>query len=432
MKRLVKTFIFLFLAFIIQKYASAQYSREKPRILISTDIGGTDPDDNQSMTHLLMYSNLFNIEGLISSPSYGDGNKQEILRMIDLYKQDLPKLKKYASGFPDPDYLRSVTKQGRRGGAPYKGYSKATEGSDWIVKCARKESDQPLWVLVWGGLEDLAQALHDAPDIEGKIRVYWIGGPNKKWSVNSYTFIVSNFPNLWFIEANATYRGLFSNSDVPDSLKTDNYYENYIRASGHLGRDFKNYYQGKIKMGDTPSLLYLMHGNPVEPKGESWGGSFEKTKYSARHIFNRNTTIADTIPVYSIIEFHFKGPEVNFPEDSACFKMTVANQVWDGYYLGNGDYAIRYAPKRAETLNYKITSDIPGFGEQTGTFVVSNLWPGEKCSTDYAVGDYWYTDRSDPQLFDGGWQGARTILKWRNNALLDWAVRWDWLHKNEP
>ena len=34
----------------------------KPRILISTDIGGTDPDDNQSMTHFLMYSHLFNTE----------------------------------------------------------------------------------------------------------------------------------------------------------------------------------------------------------------------------------------------------------------------------------------------------------------------------------------------------------------------------------
>src|SRR4051794_15564047 len=43
----------------------------RPRILISTDIGGTDPDDNQSMIHFLMYSNRFNTEGLISSPSYG-------------------------------------------------------------------------------------------------------------------------------------------------------------------------------------------------------------------------------------------------------------------------------------------------------------------------------------------------------------------------
>ena len=47
----------------------------KPRVLISTDIGGTDPDDNQSMAHLLMYNDLFELEGLVSSPSYGSGSK---------------------------------------------------------------------------------------------------------------------------------------------------------------------------------------------------------------------------------------------------------------------------------------------------------------------------------------------------------------------
>lgn len=48
-----------------------------------------------------MYCNEFDTEGLISSPSYGSGSQEEILRMIDLYEQDLPKLKKtcyYRSG----------------------------------------------------------------------------------------------------------------------------------------------------------------------------------------------------------------------------------------------------------------------------------------------------------------------------------------------
>lgn len=91
---------------------------ERPRILISTDIGGTDPDDNQSMAHFLMYCNEFDTEGLVSSPSYGSGNKKEILRMIDLYEKQLPQLKKHADGWADPDYLRSITKQGRAGAAP--------------------------------------------------------------------------------------------------------------------------------------------------------------------------------------------------------------------------------------------------------------------------------------------------------------------------
>ena len=399
----------------------------KPRIIVSTDIGGTDPDDNQSMAHLLMYSNLFQIEGLVSSPSYGEGSKKEILRMIDLYERDLPQLQKHEDGFPSPNYLRSITKQGRKGGAPYKGYTEVSEGSRWIIKCARKVSDQTLWVLVWGGLDDLAQALHDAADIENKIRVYWIGGPNKKWSTNSYAFIAANFPDLWFIEANATYRGFFSNAGAPDSLKTENYYAQFINELGHLGRDFKNYYSGRIKMGDTPSLLYLMHGDPNNPQGQSWGGSYEKLSYSPRVIFDRNTTLKDTVSVYSIMEFHLKGPEADIPVDSACFTMTVANQTWSGYYLGDSNYAIRYAPKQAETLSYSITSNIPGFEDQSGEFVVYNRWPGKQQPTDYSLGDHWYTDESNPKLYDGKWQGAKTIAIWRNEALLDWAERWKWL-----
>lgn len=403
----------------------------KPRIIISTDIGGTDPDDNQSMTHLLLYSDMFDIEGLISSPSYGDGNKEEILRMIDLYEKDLPKLKRHKKGYPSPDYLRSVCKQGRHGGAPYLGYTNATEGSDWIIKCANKESDQPLWVLVWGGLDDLAQALHDAPEIQNKIKVYWIGGPNKKWSANSYCYIAQNFPNLWFIEANASYRGFFSNTGVPDSLKNKNYYDRYIRGAGNLGKDFRRYYEGNIKMGDTPSLLYMMNGDPNNPLKDSWGGSFEKLDKSPRIIFNRNTIITDTVAVYSIVEFHFKGPKTNIPPDSACITMTVpagvGGQKWAGFYLGEGKYAVRYAPKQAETLKYNITSSIPGFPEKSGQFVVDNSWPGNQHSSDYKLGPNWYTDQTGPELFDHKWQGAKTVLKWRSEALLDWAKRWSWL-----
>lgn len=403
----------------------------KPRILISTDIGGTDPDDNQSMTHLLMYSDLFTIEGLVSSPSYGKGSKEEILRMIGLYEKDLPKLRKHGKEFPNPDYLRSITKQGRRGNAPYNGYSGKTEGSEWIVKCAMKESPQPLWILVWGGLEDLAQALHDTPEIQSRIRVYWIGGPNKKWSANSYAYIAENFPDLWFIEVNSTYYGFFSNNSDLDRIKTSDYYGRYIKAAGYLGRDFKNYYDGEIKMGDTPSLLYMMDGNPDNPMRDSWGGSFKKIQHSPRIVFDEPTSLSDTVAFCSILEFHFKGPEIDVPPDSACFWMEVpygrSVQKWPGWYLGNGDYAIRYIPKVAETITYTFTSRIPEINGLRGSIVVDNLWPGEKHPTDYQLGDNWYTDKSDKDLYDGRIQGGKTILKWKSEILLAWAERWSWL-----
>ncbi len=49
------------------------------RVIVSTDIGGTDPDDFQSMVHLLAYADCFDVEGLVSSP-FGPGRKEHILR----------------------------------------------------------------------------------------------------------------------------------------------------------------------------------------------------------------------------------------------------------------------------------------------------------------------------------------------------------------
>ena len=310
--------------------------KEKPRIIVSTDIGGTDPDDNQSMIHLMMYSDLFQIEGLISSP-FGKGRKKDLLDMIDLYEKDFSQLVVHNKNLATPDQLRQVCKQGTIPEATYKGYSSSTEGSEWIVKCAKKKSKQPLCVLVWGGLEDLAQALHDAPEIEQKIKVYWIGGPNKKWSINAYSYIVEHHPNLWMIEANATYRGWFmEDENAPKNMSEGAYYENFVKGHGAMGADFVNHYKGHVKMGDTPSLAYLMFGNPLNPEGESWGGRFVPIRRSSRAIFERNTTTADTIPAYGMIEWRFKGPVSPISKDATCFTLEVQNQQWPGHYLGNG------------------------------------------------------------------------------------------------
>ena len=64
----------------------------------------------------------------------------------------------------------------------------------------------------------MAQALHDAPDILPKLRVYWIGGPNKKWSPDAYQYIVDHHTTLWIIESNASYRGWFTGGNQSGSM----------------------------------------------------------------------------------------------------------------------------------------------------------------------------------------------------------------------
>lgn len=422
-----KSFILLSICALIGFCSCQKEDISKARVIVSTDIGGTDPDDNQSMAHLLMYTDLFDLEGLVSSPSYGKGNKEEILRMIDVYEKDLPQLSKHIKGLASPDYLRSITKQGRKGQAPYVGYAESSEGSDWIVECARKKSQRPLWILVWGGLEDVAQALHDAPDIANKLRVYWIGGPNKKWSMNTYAYIVENFPHLWIIENNASYRGFIAERKNKDSYHAG-FYDNFLKGAGHLGEDFIDYYQGLPKMGDTPSLLYVMHGDVNDPCGESWGGSFTKIFHSTRNVYHRVCTAEDTVPIYSTIELHVQGPVLDdIAADSVCFTLTIGKQTWDGYYVGNGDYAVRHSTYYLGTLPYTITSHISGFPEQEGAITISNSWPGKPGNSDYILGENWYSDKADLELFRGKHQGAVTTYRWREEAMADWARRLSYL-----
>lgn len=421
-----KLILILALCFLTTLSEAQNTEPVKPRVLISSDIGGTDPDDFQSMIHLLMYADLFKIEGLISSP-YGPGRKEHFIEMVDVYEQDLENLRRHAPKMPEPRYLKEVCKQGAITGAPFKGYQYSTEGSDWIVQCARKQSDQPLWILVWGGLEDLAQALHDSPEIKKNIRVYWIGGPNKKWSVNAYNYIAENHPDLWMIEANATYRGWFMDKDSPEKLQGDAYFDNFIKGLGALGRNFKKHYDGRIKMGDTPSLAYLMNGDPNDPEGESWGGSFIPIDRSSKYVFEGNTTKADTIATYGVIEWIFEGPEQNIPEDSACFHIKIQGQTWPGYYLGNKKYGVRYSSKKPEIGNYETSSTIPELDGQKGEYVSITPWPGKPSKTDYNLGKNWYSDRPDANLYIDYQQGAKTVSKYRGDYLMDWAKRWSWL-----
>src|SRR5690606_1396981 len=127
-----------------------------------------------SMVHLLLYADVFDLEGLVSSPP-GAGRAADIHTVIDKYEQDYSKLISHSSSYPSVAYLRSITKQGTINGST-PGAGKNTVGSDWIISRAQASDSRPLYVLVWGSLTDVAQAVYDQPSIKNKIRVLCTAG----------------------------------------------------------------------------------------------------------------------------------------------------------------------------------------------------------------------------------------------------------------
>ncbi len=298
--------IFIFgvfrLGFTQDAFLKSQHTR--PRIVISSDFPPldvcmsdcaadhtSDPDDVQSMVRFLLYANEFDIEGLIaSSGTFANvANKQNILDIIDLYARVYDNLVAHDSLYPTPDFLRSVTYQGRSGtwGGSVSnniGDSKDSEASDSIISIVDRPDPRPVWFCFWGDCSNLAQAIWKVKNTRSdsalqvflsKIRIYQIAHQD-----STIDWMLNNFPNLFIIYSRSTYQGMFGGSS--DSLGNLSWLNTHIRQNhGPLGAVYPPAAMGVdgLKEGDTPSFLYLVsaaHGmnDPEDPSQESWGGQY--------------------------------------------------------------------------------------------------------------------------------------------------------------
>lgn len=392
----------------------------RPRVIVSTDIGGTDPDDFQSMVHLLLYADTLAIEGLISSP-YGPGRKENILKVIDYYEQDFSNLKTWSEKYPTPDSLRALTRQGAVNGADHSGIGLPSEGSEWLIKCARRDDPRPLHVLIWGGIEDLAQALHDAPDILPKLRIYFIGGPNKKWSVNAYQYIANNHKNLWIIENNATYRGWFVGGNQTGEWGNTGFVSAHIAGHGALGDFFSTHLGGTIKMGDTPSVVWLLSGTPENPSRPGWGGQFIHAWPRPHVVFERVTTVNDSIEQFGVLELNL--PLSAGAPDSITGTMIIENQQLAGSVTTEGKMKFLFSPKSPRQYSYRIIFN-DATPEREGS-IIACLPPAENVQNPDPNLPNWWTDNPAPELAEGKHIGAKTVSKWREDFLQDFKKRMD-------
>ncbi|PZQ51320.1 MAG: hypothetical protein DI556_03890 [Rhodovulum sulfidophilum] len=277
-----------------------------PRVLISTDLGGPDNDDAQSMIHALLYANDLDYRGFVMTRTLDGGRVNgvrtsgaEMLReMLDAYDDDLASLRSHDASYPTSASLRAKIAEGSYSGA-WPGTLSA--GARLMITEGRAASpDDPLYLLGWGPIHDIAAAVLAAPDIVPNIRIFSLSGigqdPGNTAAYDALVNAVSTraaYKDLWWINAENSMRGIYLDKNgarIPGIEANLPWVLENVADHGALGELFHNKYTydlsttrtgpsspDGLKMGDTPSLLYLIDAvDNDNPRGDSWGGSFQK------------------------------------------------------------------------------------------------------------------------------------------------------------
>lgn len=312
----------LFFCIVLMFASSVAMAQDKSRVLVLTDISN-EPDDEQSLVRFLVYSNEYDVEGLVATTStwLRNGTREDLIRrQIDAYSRVRDNLLVHADGYPTAEHLRSVTFTGQPGfGMQAVGKGKSTSGSRHLIAAVDKTDDRPLWVSVWGGANTLAQALFDVRGNRtpaelkafiARLRVYTISDQD-----DAGPWIRREFPELFYLATpsqpdeleywRATWSGIsgdrwYKNGPMHHFELVDNPWleANIMRDHGALGALYPKV--AYIMEGDTPSFLGLIRnglGWNESPGNGGWGGRYVMYRPAgeSRAFWTNNQKSRDTV-----------------------------------------------------------------------------------------------------------------------------------------
>ncbi|MEM7572242.1 MAG: nucleoside hydrolase-like domain-containing protein [Bacteroidota bacterium] len=260
--------------------------RSKPRVFIFTDINidDGDPDDRQSLVHLLWYANELKIEGIVPDRWSAQGY-QACSLAVNAYAEDYQQQNLQALAYPEPTAIRSLI-------AP--DYLAA----EALFQAAAADTSSPLYVLVWGNMRRFGDALRTVPELAYNIRLLTIGTglmlekdnphlppswPKAEQACEQYNwngfgrdsiFYDQRFQDLWWVELNWTYAGMFTG---PEPKQMWDSLANYGVLGEHLIEVTENQPWARyFRVGDTPTVLYLIDPDNTfdDPGKGSWAGRF--------------------------------------------------------------------------------------------------------------------------------------------------------------
>ncbi len=310
---MIRKFVLVLMAVIGVNALQAAENDLKPRLVVCTDIAPADvePDDMESMVRLMAYSDMFEIEALITSVGWNcDPYPAEwaeyLQRVIEAYRKDVPKLmrrsgqqefmpledenkQQYIGYWPSADYVKSRAVMGSiHGGIKAIGADNDSPGSELLIRLADEDDTRPIYVAAWGGANTLAQAIwrvkqtRSAEELKKfvrKFRIYTITDQDMQYSMrmnrsySSHMWLRKEFADdLQFVWDEGTWQEQCELGKRHWQQHKDN-----IQGRGALGGEYPTYKWGVE--GDTPSFLYVMPNglnNPEDPHQCGWAGYHER------------------------------------------------------------------------------------------------------------------------------------------------------------
>ncbi len=276
-----------------------------PRVFVFTDINidKGDPDDRQSLIHLLWYANELKIEGIV--PDRRDAMGLEACQMVvDAYSKDYDNFNFKKKGYPSPAEIQETL-------------TLNTEDTRNRFAKAASDLSSPLWVLIWGSMENFGNTLRQYPELAKNIKVITIASnlmkevdipelpeswektdqPCTQYNWNGHgrnqIFEDSRFNDMWWLEINWTYEGMQSGKEPTEIFEK---LLHYGSLGAHMGEVVKNVEWARyFRVGDTPTVLYVIdpQNDLNNPEKSSWAGKFIKPFPNLRP--NYYTDFNDTV-----------------------------------------------------------------------------------------------------------------------------------------
>ncbi len=261
---------------------------DRPQVFVFTDINidRGDPDDRQSLIHLLWYADELRIQGVVPERWNAEGYKACEL-VIDAYRSDFHNLEWSRRGFPTPEHLRDRIATDWDDGL-----------SDFTAAAEAASPEDPLYVLIWGAMTTFGAYLDQVPHLASHLRLVTIGThvmfeehlphippnwpradrpceqPNWNGHGRQKIFDDPRFEQLWWVELNWTYEGMFTGEEPRDMFET-------LGGFGSLGKHMHEVVKNQawaryFRVGDTPSVLYVIDSDHDrdDPTQSSWAGKF--------------------------------------------------------------------------------------------------------------------------------------------------------------